>query len=455
MLDKNWDMAIVGQTLASYMLAGELVDLNKRVLMVDDHRMRYGQWFDGLLGLLEISVLKTWGEDKSYRPLAQIDNYCHRETFTFLMGNTFLQLGGEPFANLAELGRKLIPGLSSLCGELRKDTNKVNREYYEWVERLGPQFLRYETSQNITVETFKKEAPAWVNEALEILRQEFANKKDWHGVFFYTLRIFYQGMAHFRCNDVELVHLFCCLLSPLYHVDRDRLQADCLGSYEEKGGHFKKTQIREWDFYKDRPWSVELASYEGIVHPQTLALFGSRPSQIDMRLANVPQYYRSLNGHLLISGRLNEIDTGNRFIGAFKEGMGGDICFWEFIIESTSKVNFQIFRRYVKGLKEDEYGPILEDQIKKQLNILYPGIIDSIVGMEALMGDNIILDGRGDGLLFKDSRLPICRSVKMVHYKTPKKGHALKGVHYYGPFQGGPFGFLSTLMDIKDGKTYL
>lgn len=80
MLSKDIDFALVGHNYITFLLSLGLIKRGKKVLILDDDRFNYGEFFTNSLTLLDVEFLKVWGESSDILPLKNIDQYLTSET---------------------------------------------------------------------------------------------------------------------------------------------------------------------------------------------------------------------------------------------------------------------------------------------------------------------------------------------------------------------------------------
>ena len=107
MLDNRIDNILIGKSYLSFLFAFTLMDNDKKVLLLDDERSRYGNLFTGFLCHLEKTFLELWGKKRNLAPLENLDKYALKRPFTMIVNNHQIQLGNSPSKNYQEFLRKM------------------------------------------------------------------------------------------------------------------------------------------------------------------------------------------------------------------------------------------------------------------------------------------------------------------------------------------------------------
>jgi hypothetical protein len=127
MLNKNIDYALVGHNFITFLLSIGLLNRGKKVLVLDDDRFNYGDFFTNSLTLLDVEFLRTWGELGDLAPLKKIDDYLSPQSIYFYVGKKQIVLGDTPIRNYRELCRK-FPNLfmNEKSGSLSLENEVMN-----------------------------------------------------------------------------------------------------------------------------------------------------------------------------------------------------------------------------------------------------------------------------------------------------------------------------------------
>ena len=141
MLNTNVDFALVGHNFITFLLSLGLLDRGKKVLILDDDRFNYGEFFTNSLTALDVQFLKAWGTRSNLAPLKKLDDYIRPESFTFFVGKKQVVLGGRPSENYRELCRKYAHLFFKQKHDLtlfddERATQEFNSQYYEFAQKI-------------------------------------------------------------------------------------------------------------------------------------------------------------------------------------------------------------------------------------------------------------------------------------------------------------------------------
>ena len=263
----------------------------------------------------------------------------------------------------------------------------------------------------------------------------------------------FQKKLSLSTHPIELYHLFLCLLSPHYQLDREKFLKDLIAVKNERGGQFKETSIREWLFHKGRPWSVELVSYEGIIHPQKMAFIGGSPAGNLVGLKYNIDYYTSLRISLSYSSESAKELEGERILFSNIERPGTKFPIWE----GTFKQDQAVITAFVlarKGCKVDFFRKGIQTKLFQDLEYLIHGFTSNIKDIRIEFGQEIWIDKTKSPYSAHKS-LPLARTIELLDITGPNRYSPLKNVYYFGPCSEGLLGPLSTLMDINERRQLL
>jgi hypothetical protein len=115
--NKHFDVITLGNSLAAYLFAFNMVGKGKRVLLLKSPDLRQGHAWSRELGYFSLALLKSWGKEHKTSPLINIDSYVKIRP-TLLVGKQHkVLLGGKTRDNLREIYRKFghfLPTLEKL-----------------------------------------------------------------------------------------------------------------------------------------------------------------------------------------------------------------------------------------------------------------------------------------------------------------------------------------------------
>lgn len=461
MIEKELDMALVGKNYLSFLLGLELVDRKQKVLLLDDDRLSYGQLYIDSLPQLEIDFLRTWGADRDIEPLSNIERYLNRKPVTFIVDKNLIRLGGSPSHNMSEIMRKAPQFISEGLNitwpyETLEGQKEFDEAFYAFSKRVAQNAFRYKSVQSFNTAVFLAHCPPDIATCFEsfekyfrtLQNRELDNSLD-DLTFFFMARGKFQKKLSMELSRFELFHLFITLLSPFYELDQDTLLKDLESVLVNKGGMFKRTRIREWLFHRSRPWSMELASYDGIIHPKNISLLGADPSELSIKLVNPGRSFGCIKANFPYKGEV--LWKGERFLRCASRMLGTEKPLWEADFRDDA-VTIKVFVKKLKGSKLDFHEFEIIRLIKEDLESSFPGLSDLLEEPHLKWGPEVWIEGEGAQT---KGDIPFPKSVAVKNVKTPMEEERLHQVYYFGPYKEGPLGLLSSLMEIKDGQQFL
>lgn len=447
MLQKNYSRAVIGRSYLSFLLGIELLREKNSVLILDDERLEYGDLFSYGLTSLDKSFLKTWGQDMEISCLENIDDFLVQKPFTLRIGQHSVFLGGDCWDNFRELYRK-FPKLFPF-GDFMGDSQieESFRTAHEGLtKRLGKNGFRFKGLENSTIEFLLGQSPEIIKDTFHLFKSALKENEREGWQFLYFARSLFHKRFTSSASSVELFHFFLCLLSPHYYLKEQELTRELSKVFVDKGGHFKGTQVREWKFYKSVPWSMELASYEGIIHPHKISFLGSLPKGLPLKVVHQWKRYQSI--HFEVScqdARISGLDQ-QWFFWAEPDAMGTDAPFWRAQVDG-GKIKGQVLYREKLGSKLPFITSAIEEQLLKEIDHWLPGTAPLLGSVDLNTGKEIYLD---QSYTFKANSLPQVKEVKLFDYSSPFLKKKLKNVSYFGPLKGCPLGLFGQLLELRD-----
>ncbi|ATH07999.1 hypothetical protein BIY24_08550 [Halobacteriovorax marinus] len=461
MLEKNIDMALLGHNYLSYLLSFDLLSKNRKVLMLDDERLKYGPLFGRQVCELERAFLKTWGEDSRVSPFINLDRYLSPSPLFFHVDDEMIQLGNSPYENLLELTRKLPLFFTRLDGRVAIECSddfrdQLNNEFISFCQRVGQNTCRFSSLQSISLETFLNHCPVLVKELFLLFKENVNNifkseSKYWeYKTFLYSAKGFFQSRMALKSSEIELFHLFHSMLSPFYKLKEDKINEELKGIFEERGGQLKRTHVREWKFYKESPWSIELASFEGIIHPQRVSLLGGIPEQLPLKVFPDNKCYKNVTTRISLDEKTNLSD--GVYIMAKNSRIGTNYA----LIVLEKYGHFCQVEHYVlkkKGQKISFFKGELEKWLREDLRDLIPNIKSFKESGEFEFGHEVFVAEGVGGRIRSGIQMP--KRVRIYDTSNPLFKKRLNNVYYFGPYKDSHLGLFSTLVDIKEAQQFL
>ena len=180
MLNKDIDFALVGHNYITFLLSIGLLNRGKKVLVLDDDRFNYGDFFTNSLTLLDVEFLRSWGLLGDLLPLKNIDDYLSPQSIYFYVGKKQIVLGDTPLRNYRELCRKfpnLFMNESSGSLSLQEEVNAFNESYNNFCTKVT-QTIFLEKNSSKVPKLFNSSIPAELLGHFQNFFKLFSNKDN-------------------------------------------------------------------------------------------------------------------------------------------------------------------------------------------------------------------------------------------------------------------------------------
>lgn len=448
-LDKYFNNVLIGNNSLSCILGLGLLKARKKILIIDDERLHYGPLYAQNLGELEKNFLEVLGEDEGLRPLVEVDKFLHRAPLRFCVDRGQILLGRRPWQNFVELNRKLPEIFDSQfvdsCADVLNDASRAeefDQMFYSTSVRIATSAVRVDGVEQLNFNLFLNQCPEQIKEMFAGFKTQVTLK----GLVghLYLWRSYYQQQMGPELDELELFHLFLSLLGPRYELDELALKTELLQLCREHGGQFKSTSVREWKFHKKAPWCIELASFDGIIHPERLSFFGSDFERTPFRPAKSPERYKGL----CLTWRLNtpalERLKGERLMSAQLTDLGTD-CPWWMADFFEDRIELLVPIAHEPGLKTQFLLKNLRPKLRAHL-------LDWVGDFELEQLKESVYFGPELWVCGGDE--PRTQGLGLVDVGRPGQKNLLRNVHYYGPLNKRPMGLFSGLVAIKEAKNF-
>lgn len=444
MIKKNVDSILIGQNYISFLIAFDLLKKHKEVLILDDSRMRDSKNYYTYFSSLEKSFIQSWAQDCNVDLLSDLDGYLKLAPFHINLDATKVYLGRDnPYLNLMELARKLPDIFKDVFIKIKQNNismQEFNSDYFNFCARTGKTLCLFKSLQNLNLLTFSHHAPDYMNEIFSIFEEKIKSfsQKDNENILVYALRSIYQNVLEQSVSNIESLHLLICLLGPRFHFDSTVVYKKLVDQLVERGGFFRSKKIREWKFFKNKPWCVELDSFEGIVHPKNIAFIGGRPVQFPLSFES-NEHYLSYEATIKPKKNFNQ----DRFSFYFSTtNIGSNIPF-AIKREEGENVVVELLTRLVSCQKAQFHKSDIISALK-----FHHLIDDESDVLNIKEGTDILSLRAGDSINFP-------HKVAILDTAQYFKALELRDVHYIGPLQKAPLGLLSSLMESKDHRNFM
>ena len=457
MLNKNIDYALVGHNFITFLLSIGLLHRGKKVLVLDDDRFNYGDFFTNSLTLLDVEFLRAWGEIGDLGPLKKIDEYLAPEAVYFYVGKKQIVLGDTPLRNYRELCRK-FPHLfiDDKTGSLafENEVMDFNNSYSDFCSKVTRVLFQEKKSTKMT-RLFESSIPADLLYHFEHFFSHFSQKDqmtemergEFNALIFMT-RGFFQSRLSSTGSRSEIMHLFFSLISPYFKLDHERLIHDLLEVHQQAGGEFKKLNLADLKFQSGLVKGFELESFEGLIKPKKMAFIGGYPVGLPIRLKTSSASYNCLNVKLTFKDSLPALLQDKKLLFSSPMKIGTDRPFWEVNLKDNTAV-FNIIMAKREGTKIDFIKERVITLLQEDLTYLFPEYKFEIEDFAMKFTLDVFIEDK-DYKAYQ--RLDAGLRSKIVHVledSAPLIFSRLRNVLYFGPYNEDALGTFSSLIEIK------
>ena len=457
MLNKNIDYALVGHNFITFLLSIGLLNRGKKVLVLDDDRFNYGDFFTNSLTLLDVEFLKSWGEASDLIPLKNIDQYLVPQSVYFFVGKKQIVLGDNPVRNYRELCRK-FPNLfmNDKTGSLSEalELENFNNNYNEFCQKVTNAIFNEVSSSKIN-RLFVNSIPSDLRFHFDSFFSHFASKDKMNEVecgefnsLIFTTRGFFQNRLSSTGSRSEIMHLFFSLISPYFKLDHERLIQDLLEVHQKNGGEFKKLNLADLKFQSGLVKSFELESFEGIIKPKKMAFIGGYPVGLPIRLKTSSASYNCLNVSLTLAQTLPNFLKNKKIIFSSPMKIGTDRPFWEVYFGEKEAV-FNIIMAKREGSKVDFIKERVINLIKDDLLYLFPEYSFEIENVTMKFTLDVFIEDKDYKAYKRTDSTFGSKIVEVLEDTAPLIFSRLKNVLYFGPYNEDALGTFSSLIEIK------
>ncbi len=456
MLSKNIDHAVVGHNFFAYLYSSLLLRRGLSVMLLDDERFNYGDFYTETITELDLLNLKSFGENLDINCFKNIENYLTRKEHFFFLSKRRVLLGASPKENLKELARKFPEFFLDLE---KKYGDKINESFRQGlVKCTDAVFSDKKWSGKKPFHPYFDEVILDIaNTLTEMLAHDHLEFREKNYLFtlINMVRGFHQGILSSRGNKNEIFHTILCLLSPLYELDHDRLKNDLQEYFKKSGGEFKKLNFNELKFQSGSLQSFKLESFEGHIKAKKMSFVGGSGRELPLDVIPDGKIFSCLKGKVSISfknpenqKRIFDYFKSTNILFSSTHKVGTDRPFWfgafhEDHFDVTFIVSFRM------GSKEDFFSDQLEDLINEDFNFIYPEI-DGVLKLSDLKfsNDELIEDRSFEMGLSLKSVIPR-KILRFINRKGPNFLDPLRNVYYLGPLNSDRLGTYSSLLLLK------
>lgn len=449
MLSKNTDIALVGHNFFSYLMGIGLLSKKKSVLILDDTRFNHGSLLTDSLTILDLEILKKWGDKYDVPTLKKMEEYIQFSPISFFVGKTEVLLGHNPYRNYTELARKFP--------EFFPDSNltlNFDQSVYQVAQCLADAFY---SDKNII------EIPKLlINfKTLEVMKKFdefyalFLKKDKWDidklgalNSFVSLSRGFFHNRLSINGSRSELMHLFFSILSPRFKFDHAKFSEDLQTHFKSIGGEFKKLNIAAMKMQRGLVTSFELESFEGIISPTHLLFLGGEPTGLPIILKEKVNAYNAMEIKLHLKEPIANFLVDKRIFFSSPMKTGTTWPFWEACFHHDYIV-FKVVMIRRQGIKEDFIADKVIKYLLDDLEYIYPEQQFQVVSSFLKFTFDVLIEDNNVNAHLKELPKTKFRPIKVYSKITPFSFLRLRNVSYLGPYSGTHYGVFSSLIQLQ------
>lgn len=460
MLSRNLDFALVGHNFFAFLLSIGLLKRGKKVLVLDDDRFNYGDFFTNSLTSLDVEFLKAWGAGSELLPLKNIENYIVPSKVYFFVGKKQVVLGDLPHRNYRELCRKfpelfLKEGQSLGSFSFENEIHAFDSVYLDFCQKVSALLFNEKRASKVSM-LFENAIPEDLKAHFHYFFSHFSNKdkmneserSDFNALIFMT-RGFFQNRLSVTGSRSEIMHLFFSLISPYYKLDHERLIADLLAHHLEIGGEFKKLNLQDLKFQKGIVQSFELESFDGIIKPEKMAFIGGYPVGLPIKLqTGKSASYNCLNTTFTFKDNVPKLLDGKKCVFTSPIKIGTDRPFWEVYFRGNTAV-FNIIMAKKEGTKIDFIFEKVKSILLHDLEFLFPEYEFNLTDCHMKFTLDVFIEDKDYEAYRRVEASLKKKLVTVLEDSAPLLMSRLKNVLYFGPYNEDSLGTFSSLVEIK------
>lgn len=453
MLSKNIDHAVVGHNYFAYLFSKILLDRKLSVMLLDDERYNFGDFYTETLTVLDRELLKRLGKNHQFTGFLDIEKYLTTKDHFFYLGKTRVFLGANPLLNYRELTRKFPSFFQSLSPDETEVFDQHFNQYIDETIDFSFDVKKWNSKKpflypanNVFVASFERFYQKLIG--LELSVQE----KNLLYTLINMTRGFYQGVLSSRGTKAELFHGFICLISPLFKLDHESLKNQLKDEYIQSGGEFKKLQLNELKFQSGSLQSFKLESFEGHIKAKKMSFLGGASRDLPLELNYRGKIYSCLEGKLVFT-----LEGAQKYFSHFQNHnilfssthkVGTDRPMWFGRFEKDHfNITFIVAQK--AGSKESFFQEDLTKLINDDFKFVFPEFQGSLAIQDLKFSFDQLIEERSFEFTQKNISLIPQNVVRFFKKERPDFLDPLKNVYYHGPLTNERLGTFSSLLVLR------
>ncbi len=455
---KDYHNVVVGKNYLSLLFSLYQLEQHGKnsCLIIDDKNVHMGNKWNQFLGILEFNFLEHLFEVSTLiqNNLKLVDYLSDVDTM-LVLDKVIIELGQSPYSNILELSRKWPHCFSAefITSLSKISPNDFDAEVSEFLGRLSKEFYKFNNFFQLSSEMFKLKE----TKSLESLFKSFYSSLTTHSkeqdlLLYNILQILFQTTFSNTFNEMEAYYLLSSVLSPRYKIDIDRLEQDLTNLFLDNCGFIKETTIQDWEMSTGKVTAFELSSFEGLIFPKNIFLFGEIPLNYPFELKTKKRSIHALRLFANIQHEHAHFYYDRRIFVSNSARLGTDFPHCEIRITHNSEVEVIYSYYHAEGSKPSFYRKQAIDDVFKTLESFLPGL--SYEKWKAGVSFEAAFDYWTEDFHRKTSSFHQAFSKKRHQLYSQKNQVKLAGVEYWGPARPSIMGLFSYLLELKSTHFY-
>lgn len=333
MLNRKYNIAIIGLNYVSLMKGIKHLQKGETVLIIDNEKYRFANNWCFNVGLLERFHCSSLGINHNIDSLKNFGRYL-LPTNTFLnIDKIFVEASDSHYSSLKEIARKFPESFSKLFNEKLKDIDSedFDERFTRLLSEIGSRSHREIKSEELLnyILNFDPLLTEIFNRFDEFVRENGEHNLELQ----FALQVLYQTRFSNSIDKLESIYLLLSFISPRYRVDHEALTRDLLFEFNKLGGDIKHTFVEDWGVENERLRYILLASVDGLIEVGHTYYFSQLVEPKNFKTLDTSDRFLSIKANCLLDHDFVENYANKRIAFLKKNRMGSDFPFWEISID--------------------------------------------------------------------------------------------------------------------------
>ncbi len=293
MLKNHYDNIVIGRGYLSLLSAIKSTAETQSVLLIDDNRFQTESHQNEYISDLELRFISEIGVKYGLVELQDFNECLSLRPYQLHGEKTSVLLGMGPYQNAKELWRKYSSHIGSETFKLlmSMDEGEFNLWYNSEIVRFTNEMKNaYAKGRQLK---FQFQGPhyilEWINSTKKWLSGTYSGPDSLSArVLVHLSSTLFEDKIKKYLDDSDFAYYFLRWISPLYHVDGNRLSLMLERSLSHRGGDIKKANVQDWQIHENKLFHILLSSFEGVISMDKTKIFGHLP--IDIPFSSISNY---------------------------------------------------------------------------------------------------------------------------------------------------------------------